>query len=148
MLAVHEQNGAEAGMVESGQQRRLLAEIARERDRLEVEAVGAEPLRCGKRPVAAAVVDIDHLGGKPARRLQAAGDLDDTPVQTRDVAGLVEQRHHDRQAGLGAAARPRAFIVGCHVPAFPGYLRPFRRLIAQRQSKFRWILRIALHCLK
>ena len=84
-VAVHEQHGAEAGMIEAGEQRRLLAEIARQRDDLDIEAVGGEPARDGERGVAAAVVDIDHLGRQAARRLQAAGDVDDAPMQGGEV---------------------------------------------------------------
>ena len=61
-VAVHEQHGAEAGVIEAGEQRRLLAEIARQRDDLDVETVGREFARSGERRVAAAVVDIDDLG--------------------------------------------------------------------------------------
>ena len=49
-VAVHEQHRAEAGVVEAGQQRRLLAEIARQRDHLHVERFGrqraARPRSC------------------------------------------------------------------------------------------------------
>ena len=37
-VAVHEQHGAEPRMIEAGEQRRFLAEIARQRDDLHVEA--------------------------------------------------------------------------------------------------------------
>ena len=37
-VAVDEHHGAETGMVEAGEQRRLLAEIARQRHHLDVDA--------------------------------------------------------------------------------------------------------------
>ena len=42
-VAVHEQDGAEAGVIEPGEQRRFLAEIARQRNHLNVERVGGKP---------------------------------------------------------------------------------------------------------
>jgi transcriptional regulator NrdR len=76
-----------------------------------------------ERGIAAAVVDIDHLGRKGAR-LEATGDLDDAGVQSGDVPGLVEQRHHDRQADVCPPARPRGSSTGsghrirCHRSPF------------------------------
>ena len=43
-VAVHEQHGAEPGMVEAGEQGGLLAEIARQRDHLDVERIGGSEL--------------------------------------------------------------------------------------------------------
>ncbi len=80
-VAIHEQHGAEAGMIEAGEQCGLLAEIARERDHLHVERIGGQAASDRERCVAAAVVDIDHLGRQPPRRLQAARDLGDTGMQ-------------------------------------------------------------------
>ena len=121
-VAVHEQDRAEAGMIEAGEQRRLLAEIARERDDLDIERIGGEFARGGERRVAAAVVDIDDLGRQAARRGERAGDLDDTRVQGGEVRRLVEQGHHDRQAGVGPDTRARGSAcsgrVGSHAPAF------------------------------
>ena len=62
-IAVHEQHGAAAGVIEAGKQRRLLAEIARQRDELHVEVRGRQLVDDRKRVVATAVVDIDHLAG-------------------------------------------------------------------------------------
>ena len=41
-VAVHEQHGAEPGMVEAGEQGRLLAEIARQRHHLDIERIGRQ----------------------------------------------------------------------------------------------------------
>jgi hypothetical protein len=126
-VAVHEQDGAEAGMVEAGEQRRFLAEIARERDDLDIERIGGQGARCGERPVAAAVVDIDHLDREAAGRLERPGGLDDAGVQGGEVPRLVEQGHHDRKAGVGpyacracrAADSGLDCHIGRHVPALP-----------------------------
>src|SRR5262249_36083571 len=88
-VAVHEQRGAQPGMIEAGEKRRLLAEIARERDDLDVEVFGGKFARGGKRRVAAAVVHIDRLGRQTALRLERAGDLDDAGVKGREIVGLV-----------------------------------------------------------
>ena len=42
-VTVHEQNRAEPGVIEAGEQRRLLAEIARQGDDLHVEVVAGRP---------------------------------------------------------------------------------------------------------
>ena len=44
-VAVHEQHGAEPRVVEPGEQRRLLAEIARERDTCTSSAFAGSPAR-------------------------------------------------------------------------------------------------------
>ena len=141
-VAVHEQHGAEARVVEPGEQRRLLAEIARQRDHLDVERLRRQPLRDAERGVAAAVVDIDDLGREAARLAQAAGDLDEPVVQGGKPVGLVEHRHHDRQAELrparGHAPGSRWMLVGlprwapCSWP-FERISPPFRGFIAQRR---------------
>ena len=41
-VAVDEQHGAEPGVIEAGEQRRLLAEIARQRQQLNVERRGRQ----------------------------------------------------------------------------------------------------------
>src|SRR5262249_4264547 len=105
-VAVHEQHGAQPGMIEAGEKRRLLAEIARERDHLDVEVFGGKFARGGKRRVAAAVVHIDRFGRQSALRLERAGDLDDAGVKGGEIVGLVEQGNHDRKAGFRPAARP------------------------------------------
>ena len=43
-VAIHEQHGAETGMVETGEQSGFLAEIARQRDHLDVERHGGQRL--------------------------------------------------------------------------------------------------------
>ena len=111
-VAVHEQHGAEAGMIEAGEQRRLLAEIARQRDDLDVERHRRQAIGDCAGGVAAAVVDIDHFGGEPARVLEPARDLGDPPVQRGQAVGLVEHRHDDRQAGRRGARARAADLVG------------------------------------
>ena len=103
-VAVHEQHRAEAGVFEPGQQRRLLAEIARQRHHLHVERIGRQFLRDAEGGVVAAVVDIDHLAGQAARGPKLAGDLDQPVMQRRQVVRLVEHGHDDGQAGIGARA--------------------------------------------
>ena len=100
-------------MVEAGKQRGLLAEVARQRDHLDVEAVGGEAARHLERVVAAAVVDIDDLARKTARLAQLAGDRRDARVQVREAGGLVVDRHDDRQAGLGLCAEISSALHGC-----------------------------------
>ena len=100
-VAIHEQHGAEPRMIETRQQRRLLAEIARQRHDLDVERLGRQGVRHGQTVVAAAVIDIDHLGRKTALLPQLAGDLGELRVKLRKADALVEHRHDDRQPGLG-----------------------------------------------
>jgi hypothetical protein len=52
-------------MVEAGHQGGLLAEIARQRNHLDIERVGRKIACDGKRIVAAAVIDIDDFAGEP-----------------------------------------------------------------------------------
>ena len=100
-------------MIEAGEQRRLLAEIARQRDDLDVEAVGRKFARGRERGIAAAVVDIDDLGRSPRVRLEARGPPRRCArAGRRDCCRLVEQRNHDRKAGL----RPAAWPCGAPVP--------------------------------
>src|SRR2546428_6390332 len=99
-VAVHEQYGAETGMIEPGKQRGLLAEIARQRDELDVESFRSKCACRAERGVAAAVVDVNHLRGQAARCFEGAGDFDDAGMQSSDIVGLVEQWHHDRQTGV------------------------------------------------
>ena len=72
-----------ARMVEPGRQRRLLAEIARQRHHLDVDRLGRQPLRHGEAVVAGAVVDIDHFGGEPALLPKLARDLDQIACETK-----------------------------------------------------------------
>ncbi len=83
MLAVgiHEQHGAEAGMIEAGEQRGLLAEIARQRDHLDVDRLRRQRQRRRERRIAAAVVHIDDLAGEPALGGEPGGDLADARMQ-------------------------------------------------------------------
>ena len=102
-VAVHEQHGAKPGVIEARHQRRLLAEVARQRHDLHVEHLGRQAVGDRKAVVAAAVVDIDHFGRKPARLAQLPRDLDQAIVQPRKAGALVEHRHDDRQPGFGPA---------------------------------------------
>ena len=65
-VAVDEQHGAEPGVIEAGEQGRLLAEIARQRDDLDVERPGRQRAGDAAGCVAAAVVDIDDFEREPA----------------------------------------------------------------------------------
>ena len=95
-VAVHEQHGAEAGVVEPGHERGFLAEIARQRHHLDVERIGRQSLGDAERRIPAAVVDIDHLGCHSPRGAQPAGDLDQPAVERGQVVCLVEHRNDDR----------------------------------------------------
>ena len=106
-VAIHEQHRAQPCVVEAREQRRLLAEIARQRHHLDVCARGRQRLRDLERRIPAAVVDIDDLRLQAAGLAQATGDLGDPLVQCGEPAGLVEQRHDDRQARLRRSERPR-----------------------------------------
>jgi len=106
-VAVHEQNPAQARVIETGEQRRLLAEIARQHDNLNIEAIGGKRARCLHRAVAAAVVDIDHLGREPARLLERPRNLNQARVQRGDIAALVEQGHHNGKSARRHGMRGR-----------------------------------------
>src|ERR1043166_9768802 len=98
-LRVHEQPRAEAGVVEPGWERRFLAEIARERDHLQVERGRGQRSGKIKRVVAAAVIDIDDLDGEAALCRELARDLGEARVKRREALGLVVERHDDGKAG-------------------------------------------------
>ncbi len=119
-VAVDEQDGAEPGVVEAGQERRLLAEIARQRHHLDVERGGRQRARDGQRVVGAAVVDIDDFAGEPARRGKLLRHLDQAGVHARQRSGFVVGRNHDRQArggaGQGGAAQGISLVgPGAHL---------------------------------
>ena len=95
-VAVHEQHGAEPGMVETGKQGGLLAEIARQRDHLDIERVGDQRLGELAGRIGAAVVDIDDFGRQAALDLEPARHLGDALVQGGEALGLVVDRHDDR----------------------------------------------------
>ena len=126
-VAVHEQHGAEAGMVEAGEQRGLLAEIARQRDHLDVERVGRQRARDRQRVVAAAVVDIDDLGREPPAFLAAGRRSSAMRACKRGKpGGLVEDRDDDRQAGFAAPARSHRCGAGaCCVQSHGRSSEPF-----------------------
>jgi hypothetical protein len=95
-------------MVEAGEKRGLFAEVARQRDDLDIEPVGGKLKRCGERAVAAAVIHVNHLGRKAASCLQRARHVEDASVQRGEIIRLVEQGNHERQAGI----RPAAWACG------------------------------------
>src|SRR5207237_4137590 len=64
-IAVHEQDGPATGMVQSRHQSGFLAEIARQRDHLNIERIGRKPTRDGEGGIGAAVIDIDDLAVEP-----------------------------------------------------------------------------------
>ncbi len=88
-VAVHEHHGAMARVVEAREQSRFLAEIARQRDDLDIEAVGCKSASEDERRVSTAVVDIDHLGGETAHRLEPACDLDDASMQAERLSASL-----------------------------------------------------------
>ena len=120
-VAVDEQNRAEPGMIEAGEQRRLLAEIARQRDHLHVERVRRQGAGDGQRVVAAAVVDIDHFAGQRALGAESARDFDEPRVQTRERGRFVVERNHDREAGGAPPLRARF----CSPPLRSSFRRGF-----------------------
>ena len=107
-VAVDEQHGAAPRVVEAGKQRRLLAEIARQRNHLDVDAGRRQVAGDGERAVAAAVIDIDDLAGQRAGRGEALRDVDQPAVHAGEPRRLVIDRHHDGQA-LSARIRQRPF---------------------------------------
>ena len=100
-VAVDEQHRAAAGMFEAGDEGRLLAEIARQRDHLNVDARGRQIAGDGERAVATAVVDINQFAGERTLGLQPLRHLDQPRVQTFERGRFVIERHHDREAGAG-----------------------------------------------
>ena len=105
-VAVHEQHGAVPRVIEPGGKRRLLAEIARQRDDLHVERGGRERARDAQRVVRAAVVDVDDLDDKPARR-EALRHLGELRMQAGEAARLVVERNDNRQTGIHQQAYSR-----------------------------------------
>jgi hypothetical protein len=125
-VAIHEQERAVARVVEAGEQRGLLAEIARQRHHLHVEDIGGQCARDRQGIVRAAVVDIDDLAGKLARLPQSRRDLGEPRVQVAQVFAFVEHRHDQRQPGGGTlSGTTPAFCdtpvsCDCHAPAGVG----------------------------
>ena len=60
-VAVHEQDSAAPCMIKAGHQRGFLAEIARQRNHLDIERIGIKPARYGERVIGTAVIDIHDL---------------------------------------------------------------------------------------
>ena len=98
-VAVHEQHGAEPGVVETGHQRGLFAEVARQRDHLDIERIGDERIGDQRGFIAAAVVDVNHFAAQAALDLEPTRHFGDALVQGGEALGFVEQRHDNRQTG-------------------------------------------------
>ena len=94
-IAVDEQHGAEPGVIEAGEQRRLLAEIARQRQQLNIERRGRQLVSDRKRIVAAAVVDIDHLAGQPVLGIERARHLGEFGMEPRQRSRFVMDGNDD-----------------------------------------------------
>jgi hypothetical protein len=104
-VAVDEQHRAAASMIEPGQQRRLLAEIARQRNHLHVNCGRRKLARNGERAIATAVVDIDRLAGKRAGFTKPLCHLYEPRVQAFKRRRLVVERHYDREPLRGGIRR-------------------------------------------
>ena len=102
-VAVDEQHRAQPRVVETGQQRRLFAEIARQRHHLDVECDGRQRVGDRQRVVAAAVIDINHfagervIGGERARDL---GKLGVQALQAKPLRCAAARRWKDRAQRL------------------------------------------------
>ena len=125
-------------MIEAGQQRRLLAEIARQRHDLDVERLGRQAVRdreACRRGCRRRHRPLRTRARASARKLPR--DLDQALVQPRKAGGLVEHRHDDRQAGLrprGVRAGPSASLaraVAVIAMSFVSLASVLRRSIAQ-----------------
>src|SRR2546423_8289663 len=97
-IAVHEQDGAARGMVQSRHQSGFLAEIARQRNHLDIERIGRKPARDGEGGISAAVIDIDDLAVKPVALPQSLGQTAQTFMQKREPGRLVVQRNDNGQS--------------------------------------------------
>src|SRR5262249_33692393 len=108
-VAVDKQHGAEPGVIEAGEQRRLLAEIARERDNLNIDGRGRQLLSDRKRLVAAAVVDIDHLASESALSAKRERNLGEGGMQTRERSRFVVNGNDDGETGRRGRRSPLAY---------------------------------------
>ncbi len=109
-VAIHEQHGAEPRMIETRQQGRFLAEVARQRHDLDVQGLGRQGMRHRQAVVAAAVIDVDHLGRQATLLSQLAGNLGKPRVKPCEAGALVEHGDDDRQPGVGR--RPGGISCG------------------------------------
>ena len=114
-VAVHEQQRAVAGMLQAGHQAGFLAEIARQRQRLNVETDRRQVARDRIGVVAGTVVDIDDLDPQAPRCAQLLGGFAQPRMKGRQIVGLVVAGHDDGKAGLGALSRGVALT--CDFPA-------------------------------
>src|SRR5262249_46223257 len=133
-IAVDEQHGAAARMIEAGEQRRLLAEIARQRNHLHVKRRRRQFAGNGKRAVTTAVIDVDDFTGQRACHGEALRHLDEPRVHTCERCRLVIKRHHDGKSSRGgvrrlAVARQRRYFCFARAghqlapaPAYSGFL--------------------------
>ena len=98
-VAVDEQHRTQARIVEAREQRRLLAEVARQRDELHVRAGGRQLRRDGAGRVGAAVIDVDDLAFEATFLPQRPTAVGEPRVERGKSRRLVEQRDHYRQPG-------------------------------------------------
>ena len=90
-VGVHGDDDVGGGRVETGGQRRRLAEVASERQATHARTI-SQFLDHGERPVGTAVIDDPYL----PRTLHAVDRARDALDQFGQRLGLVEGRHHDR----------------------------------------------------
>src|SRR5665647_652459 len=116
-------------MVEAGEQGRLLAEIARQRDHLHVERKGRQGPGDAAGIVAAAVVHVDDLDGEPTLGVQKPRNLGNAFMQP----GMARDPVARAPALAGFAAilvnpSRASFLVGCSLAI---YTAPERRCRAR-----------------
>ena len=95
-VAIHEKHGAEPRVIETGEKRGLLAEIARQRDDLNIERQRRQAIGYITGAVVAPVVDVNNFKVQPALVLQEARNLRNAFMQDGQAFGLVEQGHDNR----------------------------------------------------
>src|SRR5581483_8288147 len=94
-VGVERDDDVRARVRESGEDRRMLPDVPGERDDRDALVPGGDREQDVERPVAAAVVDVDHLGG-PIERL---ADGAQAGLERGKPRGLVEYRDDDRDRG-------------------------------------------------
>ena len=126
-------------MIEAGRERGFLAEIARQRDHLEIDGAGRQRPSDRQGGVAAAVVHIYNFHHEAAGLAQAPRHLDDAAMERHEPGRLVIERNHDRKAGLRPGARPGRSLspacetdrIGRHCACLSSRLGPTSSIIAQ-----------------
>ena len=121
-------------MIEAGEQRRLLAEIARQRHHLHVERFGRQRARDRERVVAAAVVDID----RPRRQGRASGASSRATSASRSCSARKARaprcRAARRSTGRQRPMRSRPDSAAPDRIACTRHSSTVRAIIAHRQS--------------